>query len=100
MKLGHFVQWILKYGYFKEQYYIFRKRKREFKMYDNLNAEIARKGLKKSQLAEFLSISTSAQRLKITGVKRFTLDEAFKIVEILGGDLSVEYLFQKGKSNE
>ena len=67
-------------------------------MYDNLNAEIARKGLKKTQIAEFLSISTSALRLKIAGIKRFTLDEAFKMVEILGGELSVEYLFQRGQA--
>ncbi len=67
-------------------------------MYDNLNAEIARKGLKKMQIAESLSISTSALRLKINGIKKFTLDEAFKIADILGGDFSVEYLFQKGQA--
>lgn len=63
-------------------------------MYQNLNAEIGRKGLLKKQIAEFLKISTSALRLKLIGEKKFTLDEAFKISELLGGNLSIEYLFK------
>ena len=63
-------------------------------MYPNLNAEIGRKSLLKKDIAEFLNISTSALRLKLIGQKNFTLDEAFKIVELLGGNLSIEYLFK------
>jgi hypothetical protein len=63
-------------------------------MYPNLNAEIGRKSLLKKDIAQTLNISTSALRLKLIGKKKFTLDEAFKIVEILGGELSVEYLFK------
>ncbi len=64
-------------------------------MYENLNAEIGRKGLKRKDIAEKLNISTSALLLKIKGETKFTLDEAFKMVEMLGGNLSVEYLFKK-----
>lgn len=63
-------------------------------MYPNLNAEIGRKSLLKKEIAEILKISTSALRLKLIGQKKFTLDEAFKIAELLGGELSIEYLFK------
>ncbi len=62
-------------------------------MYENLNAEIARKGLKKAEIAKFLSISTDVLHLKIKGKKQFTVNEAFKLFEILGSELSIEYLF-------
>lgn len=67
-------------------------------MFNNLNAEIGRKRLKKKEIAEILGISTSALHLKMTGKKRFYLDEACKIAKLLG-DISVEYLFVDEVSN-
>lgn len=63
-------------------------------MYNNLNAEIGRKGLLKKEIAAKLNISPSALRMKLSGEKRFFIDEAFKLSELLGGH-SVEYLFSK-----
>lgn len=63
------------------------------KMFDNLNAEIGRKRLKKKDIAAVLGISTSALHLKMVGKKRFYLDEACKIAKLLN-NTSIEYLFQ------
>lgn len=64
-------------------------------MYENLLAEIGRKQLSRKDIAEKLNITTSALRLKLKGKHRFTVDEAFKLCELLGGNCSVEFLFKK-----
>lgn len=63
-------------------------------MYKNLNAEIARKGLKKKEIADVLKISPAALHLKMTGKKRFYLSEAWEIAKLLENS-SIEYLFKE-----
>ena len=63
-------------------------------MYRNLSAEIARKGLGSADAARVLQISVNTFNLKISGKKVFTMEEAIKLAKMLGGELSIDYLFQ------
>lgn len=69
-------------------------------MYRNLEAELARKGITKTKVAQELGITLGTLSLKLNGKYKLTLPEAIKIKKILDIDLPVEYLFEtKGKSN-
>lgn len=68
-------------------------------MFNNLNAEIARKGLMKKDIAKAIGITPSALRLKMIGKKRFYIDEAYKIAQLLE-NASIEYLFKKEVFND
>jgi len=63
------------------------------KVYPNLEAEMARKGLKRKDLADVLNVRTATIYDKLNGKYPFTLNEAMKIRDNLFPDLTVDYLF-------
>ena len=64
-------------------------------MYPNLRAELARKNMSIPQLAELTGIKTTTLYDKYNGRSDFTLDEAVKIRDCLGLDMSIDELFRK-----
>ena len=62
-------------------------------MYKNLEAELSRKGLTKTELAKEMGITISTLSLKLSGKSNLTLPEALKIKEILNVNLTIEELF-------
>ena len=65
------------------------------KIYPNLEAEMARIGLKRKSLAEVLNVRVATIYDKLNGKYPFTLDEALKIKETFFPNLTVDYLFSK-----
>lgn len=63
-------------------------------MYRNLEAELARRGMTKTQIAKELGITLGTLSLKLSGKYKLTLPEAIKIKKILNVDLPIEYLFK------
>ena len=63
-------------------------------MYRNLEAELARRGITKTQVAQELGITLGTLSLKLNGKYKLTLPEAIRIKKILNVDLPVEYLFE------
>ena len=63
-------------------------------MYRNLEAELARNGITKTNVAAELGLTLGTLSLKLNGKSNLTLPEAIKIKTIIGGNLSLEYLFQ------
>ena len=63
-------------------------------MHNNLRAEMARKGLTMSDLADLLGVRHATISDKINGKFRFYYDEAVKIKNAFFPDLSLEYLFE------
>lgn len=64
-------------------------------MYPNLNAEIARAGITRTELAKRACMSDSALSLKMSGKVKFTFDETMRIKDAIGVDLPLEELFEK-----
>lgn len=67
-------------------------RKRTF---PNLEAEMARKGLKGKDLAKVLGVRIATVYDKLNGKYSFSLDEAMKIKQTFFPEYSIEYLFSK-----
>ncbi|MFS0822132.1 XRE family transcriptional regulator [Bacillus sp. 1P02SD] len=65
-------------------------------MYRNLLAEMARRGITKKDLAEFLNMRYPTIVDKTNGKSRFYLDEAFKIRNEFFPDCDLLYLFEDG----
>lgn len=63
--------------------------------YSNLEAEMARKGLLKKDIATTLGVRVATAYDKMNGKYPFTLDEAFKIKRTHFPEESIEYLFNK-----
>lgn len=63
-------------------------------MFPNLKAEMARKDIKYSKIAEILGISYASVANKINGKTDFTRSEIFKIRDTLFPDMPLEYLFE------
>lgn len=63
-------------------------------MYKNLEAEMAREGVMRKDLAELLNVRYATIIDKLKGRFNFTLDEAFKIRNEYFPHLSLEYLFE------
>lgn len=63
-------------------------------MFTNLVAEIAKKGLKKTEIASRLGMTPETLKNKLTGKTEFTLDEIKILLNIFSG-YSMEYLFHK-----
>ena len=61
--------------------------------YINLEAEMARKGLSKKDIAETLGVRTATVYDKLKGKHPFTLDEALKIKNKYFPAFTLEYLF-------
>lgn len=64
-------------------------------MYPNLNAEMARKGINKTELSRLVNMSLPNLSNKLSGRVKFSFDETLKIKEALGVDMTVEELFEK-----
>ena len=64
-------------------------------MYPNLEAEIARKRIKKPILASAIGRSYNTLNLKIAGKYPFTYDEALKIQEEFFPDYDLKELFKQ-----
>lgn len=64
-------------------------------MYSNLDAEMARKGLRRKDLAWMFKDRTATVSDKLNGKYPILIDEAFKIKETYFPELSVDYLFKK-----
>lgn len=63
--------------------------------YRNLEAECARKGITKKDIALCLDVRYATVSDKMRGKYPFTLDEALKIKKNFFPNLSIEYLFNK-----
>lgn len=61
--------------------------------YVNLEAEIARKGLSKKEIAETLGVRLATVYDKLKGKYPFTLDEALKMKNKYFPEFTLEYLF-------
>lgn len=66
-------------------------------MYKNLDAEMARIGISKKDLAKFLNQRYPTVVDKTNGKSRFRLDEAMAIKKRFFPDKSIEYLFEAEK---
>ena len=64
-------------------------------MFPNLRAELARRNMSIPQLAELVGMKTTTLYDKYNGRTAFTLEEAVKIRDMLGLDMSIEELFQR-----
>ena len=60
-------------------------------MFPNLNAELARKGIKREKFAELLGISGRTAANKLCGKSEFTLSEIKNISKVFPG-MSMDYL--------
>lgn len=75
-------------------------------MYVNLKIEMLKKNMGVDRLTELmirdygLKCSVSNMYAKIRGESRFTMEESDAIHDIMGKELSREYLFEKTKTEE
>lgn len=67
-------------------------------MFNNLNAEIARAGIKKTDLAKELGISINSLTNKLNGKQEFKLSEV-QIILKLFPEKNIDNLFEKRKIN-
>ncbi|MGN1418498.1 MAG: XRE family transcriptional regulator [Acutalibacteraceae bacterium] len=63
-------------------------------MYRNLEAELARKGISRSEVADVLEINLSTLSAKLNKPDRLKLCEAQKIQETFFPDLELSYLYK------
>ena len=63
-------------------------------MYPNLEAELRRRNLKRADLAAQLGCAPSTVVEKMQGKSEFSMKAAKKIKAWLGGELTLEYLFE------
>lgn len=64
-------------------------------MYPNLEAEIARKNITKTEIADGIDMPRTTFTQKISGKFEFTVAEAKKIKKRYFPEHSIEYLFKK-----
>jgi transcriptional regulator with XRE-family HTH domain len=62
-------------------------------MYPNLRAEIARKGVTATAIADALVITKGTLSLKMQGKSAFTVPEAKAIKKLLDADVTIDELF-------
>ena len=62
-------------------------------MYPNLDAELDRKKITRTQLAKILKVNPGTLSLKLNGKAPLTLTECIKIKQAVGEQYSIEYLF-------
>lgn len=68
-------------------------------MYNNLEAELARKGMTKKALAKLIDCTPSTLSMKLNGKSPLNLSEAAKIKRIIGTDIPLEELFYTDSSD-
>nr|DAT94611.1 MAG TPA: helix-turn-helix domain protein [Caudoviricetes sp.] len=64
-------------------------------MFNNLAAEIARKGVKNNDFAEKVGIHPVTFSKKLNGKTDFTLKEVIRIIEYFNCEFTLEYLFEE-----
>lgn len=64
-------------------------------MYPNLRAEMARRGVNMSQLADAIGLTVGKVSARLSGKVKMSLDEAQAIKDVLHTDLPLEVLFSK-----
>lgn len=69
-------------------------------MYNNLEAEIARKRIKKPIIAKVIGKTYNTLNLKISGKYPFTYDEALRIQEEFFPECDFKELFKKSEVNK
>lgn len=62
-------------------------------MFPNLDAEMARRKITRTSLAEQIHRTPTTLCLKLNGKTPITLAECLEIKEAIGTDLSIDYLF-------
>lgn len=62
-------------------------------MYRNLEAELSRKGLTRSELAKLMNIRATTLSNKLNGKSDIKFSEAMQIKKILNVDIPLEILF-------
>lgn len=68
-------------------------------MYPNLDAEMARKGLKRKDLAEFFNNRIPSVSEKLNGKYPLLLDEAHRIKMEHFPECSLDYLFERNTNH-
>lgn len=63
-------------------------------MYPNLDAEMARRKITRSMLAEILHVTPTTLSLKLNGKSNLSLEECVKIKHALNIEEPIEYLFE------
>jgi hypothetical protein len=63
--------------------------------YPELEAALARKGIRKKEVSDLLGIVQRTLSKKLSGENYFTLDEAFAIQKEWFADILIETLFRK-----
>lgn len=64
-------------------------------MFRNLQAEIARKGMKNfSEFASAINMNSRTFSRKMAGISEFNLDEMIVIRDAIGNDCTLDYLFE------
>lgn len=63
-------------------------------MFPNLNAELARKKITQTMLAEKIHRTPTTLSLKLNGKAPITLRECMEIKEAIESDCTLDYLFQ------
>lgn len=63
-------------------------------MYKNILAEMARKSMTRSDIAEHLNIAEPTLRKKLRGEQDFKISEITTLLSLFG-EVSFEYLFEK-----
>lgn len=69
-------------------------------MYNNLRAEMARKGLTIQDLADTLGVRYATVCDKLNGKYRFYYDEAKKIKDTFFPECEIEYLFERHQNQD
>ncbi|MDE6708360.1 MAG: hypothetical protein K2K06_10045 [Oscillospiraceae bacterium] len=67
-------------------------------VYPELEAQLAKKGCYKMELAKMLGIMPRTLSNKMSGVSHFTIEEAMKIRDEWFSDIPIEKLFRKRNS--
>ena len=66
--------------------------------YPNLRAEMARRGMKNSDLCTALNMKNSTFSGKINGKSAFMVDEALRIKAFLNTEMPIEVLFLRSEA--
>jgi transcriptional regulator with XRE-family HTH domain len=67
-------------------------------MYRNLEAELARKGISRADIAKALGIAIATVSEKLNNTSRMKLGEAMAIRDTFFPDMTMDYLFAKDTS--
>lgn len=69
-------------------------------MFNNLNAEMARNGVTKKDIAKLLGVRYATVIDKTNGKSRFYYDEVLKIQKEFFPNCTIEYLFESERTKE